>query len=384
MNLIQNKSITKEEFKARRKKVLDYLQDLSEQSSTKFKYVLSSGSQKVFSNDVKYPFRVDSDFYYLTGFTEPDSVLILDPHSDNSFTMFVNPYDPLHAIWEGHREGVSGAKKNFNVDAVYEIDDYRNFEENSTTLTRDISDFLHSLRSVKTEAEINIMRQSAAIAVQAHQVARDNLTSGIYEYEIEAILNQVFRSLGANGWAYPSIVASGANSCVLHYTSNAKKLEKGDLVLIDAGCEYQYYASDITRVNCVDKEMSKEQKDIYDVVLAANLKAIESVKPGLSFMDIHQIATNVIADGLKNLGYIKDKNDPEQIKKYYMHGTGHSLGMDVHDVGIDKKSTVFVPGMVTTIEPGIYIADKAIGVRIEDDVVVTKDGSEVLTQALAK
>lgn len=376
--------ITKEEFKLRRTKVLEYLRDLSQTNGEKFKLVLSSGSQKVFSNDVKYPFRVDSDFYYLTGFTEPDSILVLDPHSDNPYTMFVQPYDPLHAIWEGHREGVSGTKKNFEADAAFEIDDFKNYEANTHSSTKDILDFVHSLRSVKSQAEIEVMRKSAAIAIQAHQVAKETITAGIYEYEVEAVINQVFRSQGANGWAYPGIVASGANSCVLHYTSNDRKLEKGDLVLIDAGCEYQYYASDITRVNCVDLEMSREQKDIYDVVVTANQKATQSVKPGASFMDTHQVATAVIAEGLANLGYIKDKNDPEQVRKYYMHGTGHSLGMDVHDVGIDKKSTVYVPGMVTTIEPGIYIADKAIGVRIEDDVLVTNTGFDVLTENLAK
>ncbi len=373
--------ISSTEFKSRRQKVLDYLKDLSDKDGQQYKFALSSGAQKVFSNDVKYPFRVDSDFYYLTGFIEPDSVMVLDPHADNPFTLFVHPYDPLHAIWEGRREGLSGAKKNFHADAVYEIDDFKNHDNSSN---KDVLDFIHALRSVKSSAELELMRKSAAIAVQAHQVAKEAITTGIYEYEIEAIFNQVFRSQGGSGWSYPAIVASGINSCTLHYTENTRKFEKGDLVLIDAGAEYQYYASDITRVHCVDIPMSREQQDIYDVVVEANKKCIESIKPGASFMDTHQVALNVIGEGLASLKYIKDKNDPEQIKKYYMHGTGHSLGMDVHDLGIDKKTTKYVPGMVTTVEPGIYIADKAIGVRIEDDVAITKDGFEVLTGTLAK
>lgn len=380
--------ISQAEYKTRRKKVLDYLQELSRNDAKNYKCVIRSGAQKVFSNDVKYPFRVESDFYYLTGFAEPNAVLVLDPFASNPYVLYVQPIDPLHTIWEGHREGVSGAVKNYGADAAYETDDFDETKEPSTNKnsseTKDIREFIHSLRMIKSEPEIALMRKSAQIAVQAHRVAKENIEPGIYEYEIEAILNSVFRSQGANGWAYPAIVAAGANSCILHYIDNNRIIKKGDLVLIDAGCEYQYYASDITRVHAAGQDMTSEQKDVYDVVLKAQLEAINSVKPSGSFAETHDLVIGIIGEGLADLGYIKDKNDPEQIKKYYMHGTGHSLGMDVHDVGVDKKKTRYVPGMVTTIEPGIYVAEKNIGVRIEDDVAVTTVGHEVLTLGLEK
>ncbi|MCE2929753.1 MAG: aminopeptidase P family protein [Candidatus Caenarcaniphilales bacterium] len=380
--------ISKNEFKERRNKVLNFLADLSKEEKVNYKAVLKSGSQKTFANDVKYPFRVDSDFYYLTGFAEPDSVLVLDPHASNPYQLYVQAHDPLHAIWEGHREGLEGAKKNFDCDAAYDVDDFNEEKEPNTnkksSSTKDVLDFVHSLRTIKSNAEIALMKKSAQISIQAHRVAQEICTTGIYEYELEAVLCQVFRSQGASGWAYPPIVASGANTCILHYTENNQIIKAGDLVLIDAGSEYQYYASDITRVFAADGKMTSEQKDVYDVVLQSQLAAIESVKAGGSFAQTHDLTTAIIAEGLKNLGYIKDKNNPEEIKKYYMHGTGHSLGMDVHDCGVDKKTSVYIPGMVTTIEPGIYIRDKNIGIRIEDDVLVTKDGYEVLTQELAK
>lgn len=371
--------ITPAEFKSRRSKVLDYLKAKSDSDNKAYSYVLRSGSEKVFSNDVHYPFRVDSNFYYLTNFREPDALCVLDPHADNPFTLYVQPIDPKHEIWDGPREGVNGAKKNFHADAAYEADE---FKDSATSL--DISDFIHSLRSIKSEAEIKLMQHSANIAVQAHRVAKEIITPGIYEYEVEAMLNQVFRSQGASGWAYPSIVASGENSCILHYINNNKIIAKDDLVLIDAGAEYNYYASDITRVHAASGTMSRQQQDIYDLVVAAQLKAIASIKPGSSLLETHDIAAAIIGEGLADLGYIKDKNDPEQIKKYYMHSTGHSLGLDVHDVGVDKKTTKYVPGMVCTVEPGIYIREKKIGVRIEDDIVVTKNGSMNLSVGMEK
>lgn len=380
--------ISKSEFQNRRKKVLDFLQDMSNRDKTKYKAVFRSGSQKIFSNDVKYPFRVDSDFYYLTGFAEADSILVLDPFCDHPYTLYVQPIDPVYSIWEGHREGLGGAMKHFQADISFEADEFDDVKIPNTnknySQTKDIKDFVHGLRSIKSESEIALMRKSAQIAVQAHRVAKEHIEPGVYEYEIEALLNNVFRSQGASGWAYPAIVASGKSTCILHYTVNNKIIQKGDLVLIDAGCEYEYYASDITRVHCAGIEMNRQQKDIYDVVLSAQKQAIDSVKPGFSFLETHELTIKLMAEGLADLGYIKDKHDPEQIKKYYMHGTGHSLGMDVHDVGVDKKTTKYVPGMVTTIEPGLYIAEKNIGVRIEDDVLVTPFGHEVLTQGLEK
>jgi Xaa-Pro aminopeptidase len=375
--------ITKAEFKERRKKVLTFLEELSKKDNKNYKYVLKSGENKNFSNDVNYPFRVDSDFYYLTGFKEANAALVLDPKSENPFTMYVEAIDPHHTIWEGHREGLEGAKKNFDADLALDIDNFKDESTNDKT-EKNITSFIHSLRTIKSEAEIALMQKSCDIAVQAHRMAKEIITPGIYEYEVEAKLNEVFRAKGSSGWAYPAIVAAGENSCVLHYITNNEKIGKDDLILIDAGCEYEMYASDITRVHAASGEFSQEQKDVYDVVLAAQLKAIETIKVGSSFKETNDLVTITIGEGLQDLGYIKDKNDPNQIKKYYMHSAGHSLGIDVHDLGVDRKLTNYIPGMVTTIEPGIYIKEKKIGIRIEDDILITKDGNKNLTEALAK
>ena len=380
--------ISHEEFALRRNKVLSYLAELSANDNKAYKAVFRSGERKIFSNDVHYTFRADSNFYYLTGFKEPNAIAVLDPNAENPFALYVEPQDPEYEIWEGYRAGLEGAIRDYQADIAYEADDYdENLEPDSnkaSSKTKDINSFVHSLRSIKSAAELDLMRKSAAIAIQAHQVAHDIITPGIYEYEVEAALLAVFRSQGASGWSYPPIVAAGVNSCILHYTENSKRIDSDDLILIDAGCEWEYYASDITRVHHASDHMSKEQQDIYDIVLAANKQAITSVKPGNSLADTHRVASAIIAEGLHNLGYIKDKNNPEQLKEFYMHGTGHSLGIDVHDVGVDKKSTKYVPGMVCTVEPAIYIRNKKIGIRIEDDVVVNKDGCEVITSNLEK
>lgn len=370
--------IKHEEFKTRRTKVLKYLEEIS--STQKYRAIFKSGEQKIFSNDVHYPFRANSDFYYLTGFKEPNAIAVLDPFSEHPFSLYVEAKDPQHEIWEGYRAGLEGAIQDYKADIAYEIDDFKADE----TRDKNISDLVHALRSVKSDFELDLMRKSAAIAIQAHKVAKEIITPGIYEYEVEAALLAVFRSQGASGWSYPPIVASGANSCILHYTENNKRIGLDDLILIDAGCEFEYYASDITRVHHASQQMSKEQKDLYEIVLAANKAAIKTVKPGNTLLDTHKTASQIIADGLHELRYIKDRHDPEELKKFYMHGTGHSLGIDVHDVGIDKKTTKYIPGMVCTIEPGIYIKDKEIGIRIEDDVAVTNTGFEVLTANLEK
>ncbi len=364
------------EFKQRRDKVLAYL---AEQNK---KLLIRSGSEKFFSNDVHYPFRVDSDFYYLTAFTEPDSALVLDPRATNPYTLYVRPNDVEREIWEGKRAGLEGAS-NYGADTVLDI---AKLDASGEGWLDDLA-IVHSLRSIKSAAEVATIKRACQISIQAHQVLSEELVPGIYEYELEATLNHVFRSQGANGWAYPAIVASGANACVLHYIENSSIIKAGDLVLVDAGCQFEYYASDITRVYAASGTMSSEQQDLYDIVVAAQLAAIAAIKPGSSFKASHDAASRVIAEGLKNLGYIKDASNPDELKKYYMHGTGHSLGLDVHDRGIDRvrdKDTIYIPGMVTTVEPGIYVREKGIGIRIEDDVLVTSDGYEVLTAALTK
>lgn len=401
-------AISAKEFKSRREKVLKHLKDR--------KAVFYSGAEKIFSNDVHYPFRANSDFYYLTGFKEPDSVLILDPSSPHPATIYLRPKDPEKEIWDGYRTGVEDAKKVIGVDKSCNIEDlpfekkelcHGNLPEGYT----DIKDYIHSLRKIKSEAEIELMRHANQITHQAHRLISDILTPGIYEYEIAAAVNNVYGAKGSDGWAYPPIVASGENSCILHYIENKSKIEDKSVVLVDSGCEYEYYASDITRTYPASGEFTTVQKDIYDIVLAAQKAAIDSVKPGGSFQETHELACTILAEGLKDLGYIKDSMNADELKKYYMHGTGHSLGIDVHDptgaspdddlsIEIDgerehpKIEFVFAsktrtkgrykPGMVTTIEPGLYIREKGFGIRIEDNVLVTEKGHENLTENLIK
>lgn len=369
--------ISAAEYAERRNKVLSYLKDCGK------KLLIKSGREKNFSNDVHYPFRVDSDFFYLTGFNEADAVLILDPDSQNPYSLYIVNADPEKEIWEGKKCSFDDAKKIYAADKVFDVAELgEDAGEGGDWLSK--RDFIHSLRTVKSAGEIETIRKACEISIQAHRVLAANLTEGIYEYELEANLHNIFRAKGANGWAYPSIVASGINSCTLHYTQNNKIIEKNDLVLVDAGCEFEYYASDITRTHATGGEYSNEQKDIYELVLKAQEAAIETIRPGGSFMETHETAAAVIGAGLAELGYIKDKHDPAQIKEYFMHSTGHSLGIDVHDPGIQKSSSKYVPGMITTVEPAIYIPEKSIGVRIEDDILVTNDGFENLTEALEK
>ena len=271
---ITDYSISKEEYRSRCKKVLDFITQLAEDKSTGLrKLVLKSGSEQVFSNDVHYPFRVNSDFYYLTGFTESEAVLILDPRADNPLTLYIKQADKNMIIWEGERETISSATDKYSVDVVYDIKDLK--DENlisDEAFQEKILKFIHSLRAIKSSAELNIMRRANEIAIQAHSMIPDLLCSGIYEYEIEAQLNNVFRSQGANGWSYPAIVASGKSSCILHYIKNNQKMMAGDLVLVDAGAECAYYASDITRVFPVGGGFTDEQRDIYDLVLNEETK----------------------------------------------------------------------------------------------------------------
>ena len=371
--MTQTTIVTREEFAQRREKVLAFLR---EQNT---KLVIESGSEKVFSNDVHYPFRVDSDFYYLTGFTEPDAALVLDPQATHPYTIYLREKDPAKEIWDGPRLGITDACQVLGADQALDIKNFKSEKNKEQALK-----FVHSLRLIKSKAEVETISKALDVTIQAHRMVKETITSGIYEYEVEAMLNNVFRSSGANGWAYPAIVASGANSCILHYISNKEKIQAGDLVLIDAGCEFEYYASDITRTFAADGEYSQEQKDIIDLVVAAQEAAITTVMPGNSFEYTHEAATAVIAEGLQELGYIQDKNNEDEVKKFYMHGTGHPLGIDVHDCGVEDKQVKYVPGMVTTIEPGIYIPDKKIGVRIEDNVLVTAEDCEVLSASLDK
>ena len=408
--------------------------------------VFRSAPHAVMHNDVEYNYRQDSDFYYLTGFNEAEAVAVFAPnHTEHQFILFVQPKNLAQETWTGYRCGVEKAKEAYGADIVYSIDELdEKLPEYLVTgdriyyhLGRDLkfnekiiyhwqrlmatyskrgtcpvgleeSNFiLHPLRKIKSEAEITMLKKAAEISVIAHQKAKETIAPGRYEYEVQAQIEHTFRSHGGDGIAYPSIVASGGNACILHYVENDRRMEAGDLLLIDAGCSYGYYNGDITRTWSVDGKFTPQQKDIYQLVLSAQLQAIELVQPGNTYNQFHDKAVEVIVEGLKELKLLTGETE-EIIKKkeyqpFYMHGTGHWLGLDVHDAGGYKEDAdnwvKFEAGNVVTVEPGIYIspfitpAEKQpeipqhwheIGVRIEDDVLVTESGHEILTAGIDK
>ncbi|HZU81451.1 MAG TPA: aminopeptidase P N-terminal domain-containing protein [Polyangiaceae bacterium] len=389
------------------------------------------------NNDVEHEYRQDSDFFYVTGFDEPESVALLDAAS-RKMQLLVRPRDPEREVWDGPRAGVDGAKQRFGADDAWpiaELDDRlptalqnhrrvyyrlgnnRRFDDRllaaidrvrsrqrtgvtPPTEIVDPGDILHEMRLRKSPLELQAMRSAAAITGEAHELAMRRARPGMHEYEVEALLLDTFRKHGSERPAYGSIVGSGPNACVLHYRKNDRRIEAGDLLLIDAGCEYGYYASDVTRTFPVSGSFSREQQAIYELVLEAQLEAIAATRPGVTLDDVHAVSVRVITRGLLSLGLLsgelEDLVQTQAYKRLFMHRTSHWLGMDVHDVGayfVDGRPRPLEPGMVLTIEPGIYIgpADdtvaarwRGIGVRIEDDLVVTESGAEVLTAAIPK
>ena len=388
--------------------------------------------------DTEHDYRQDSDFYYLTGFDEPESVLVLSYHDDKqSAVVFVRRRDPARETWDGARLGVERAAEVLGVDAAFAIDDLeqrlpdclanvrrlhvrlgrdRRFDERVLlALDRvrararfgviapleliDPAVVLHEMRIRKTSSEIETMTRAARITGEAHVRAMQVTRPGAWEYEVEAELLRVFRKNGAQRPAYGSIVGSGPNATVLHYRRNDRKMEAGDLLLIDAGCELDYCASDVTRTFPVSGTFSDPQRRVYEVVLEAQEAAIAATKPGATINAVHDVAVRVLSKGLIDLGVLAGSLDEaiekETYKPYYMHRTSHWLGLDVHDVGayyVDKKSRALEEGFVITVEPGLYFATdaavdpkwKGIGVRIEDDVLVTRDGAKVLTAEIPK
>jgi len=401
--------------------------------------ILPSAKLLTRNNDAEFPFRQDSDFYYLTGFNEPDAVLALIPGREHGeAVLFCRERDPTKEMWDGKILGPDRALEELGVDDAFPISDIDDIlpgliegrDKVFYALGRDAQfdaqmmewvntirskvrsgahppgEFvaleypLHELRLFKSEAEIETMRRAAQISAQAHVQAMRTSKAGLYEYSLEAELLHQFVREGARFPAYSSIVGSGDNACILHYIDNNEELHDGDLVLIDAGCELDCYASDITRTFPVNGKFSKEQTEIYQIVLDAQEAAIAQVKPDNHWNHPHEAAVEVIVDGLIKLGLLEgsreDNIENETYKKFYMHRTGHWLGIDVHDVGEYKSGgewRVLEPGMVMTVEPGIYIAPGSenvpskyhgIGVRIEDDVVVTSSGYDVLTNGVPK
>lgn len=393
--------------------------------------VLPAASERFRNSHTEYEFRQDSDFAYLTGFDEPDAVLIVAPQRESEReVIFLHPRDRERELWTGRRLGVQAAPDRLGVDAAYALDELDSllarYLENADFLyyaigrderfdrrihaalqlasrpPRTIADpgvLLDEMRIVKDDAEIAAMRRAGAISAEGHRAAMAATRPDMDEYRLEALIEYEYFKNGARAVAYPSIVAGGVNATILHYSTNRERLRDGDLVLVDSGCEYGLYASDVTRTWPVNGTFSPEQRAIYEVVLAAQLAGIERVKPGEPCRAFHRECVRVVTEGLIDLGLLSgsvDENvEKERYRTYFMHGSGHWLGLDVHDRGSVRRGDaerVFEPGMVTTVEPGVYVhedapcadAFKGIGVRIEDDILVTASGHENLTGAAPK
>ena len=400
--------------------------------------VLPAAPVRVRSHDTHYPYRQDSDFWYLCGFPEPDAVLVLVPGRKHGETLlFCRERDPEREAWDGPRFGQDGAVESFGMDDAYPIEDldeilpgllegrsrvYYHFGRDAEFDLKligwvnrvraqvrhgaqppheflELGHLLHEQRLFKSRDEIRLMEKAAAISVRAHQAAMRAARPGIHEYELQAEVERVFRAADACP-AYASIVGAGGNGCVLHYVANTGKARDGDLVLIDAGAEYRNYAADITRTFPVNGRFTKEQRALHDLVGAAQAAALACARPGVAFAALHETVVEVLGEGLLRLGLLKGSLEKciagEHYRQFYRHKSGHWLGLDVHDVGdyrIDGQSRLLEPGMVLTIEPGLYVgADdtsvaakwRGIGIRTEDDVLITADGHRVLTEGLAR
>ncbi len=391
------------------------------------------------NRDVEYPYRPDSDFYYLTGFPEPEAVAVLVPgRSQGEYILFCRERDPKQELWTGRRAGQEGAREHYGADDAFPIGDLdeilpgllENRDKVFYTMGRcpefdhkipawlerirsksragvhapaeivSLDPLLHEMRLFKSRREITLMRRAARISAAAHVRAMQCCRPGLREYHLEAELLASFMRQGARSPAYPPIVGGGANACILHYTDNADELRDGDLVLVDAGAEYQYYAADITRTYPVGGRFTPAQRELYELVLAAQTAAIDKVRPGNHWQDPHTAAVRVLTRGLRDLGLLRGDLrtliKTEAYKRFFMHRTGHWLGMDVHDVGnykVEGHWRLLEPGMVLTVEPGLYVPAGSkgvarkwwnIGIRIEDDVLVTREGCEILSAGVPK
>ncbi len=421
-----------DEFSSRRHKVLQQMQPDSIA-------VLPGANMKYRNGDTEYPFRQDSNFYYMTGFCEPNAVMVLckDSKNHSKFILFNQTNDPEAEVWTGKRAGQQGVRDNYGVDEAYDIAQLeeimpkllmnrqnvyysiaaeKEFDhsmlqwlckaklaaryQSSLENLIDLKSIIHELRLFKSEHEIQLMRKAAEISAAAHLQVMQHRKSAQLEYQLEAVFVASCMQAGCHNQAYGPIFASGNNGCTLHYVANDQPLKAGDLILVDAAAEYQYYASDITRTFPLNGKFSLEQGQIYQLVLDAQMAGIAEVRPGNHWNKVQEVMVEIIVVGLIKLGIMQ--GNAKQIiadqvyKKFYMHGSGHWLGLDVHDVGkhkIDDKWRKFEPGMVLTVEPGIYIANNTpgvaqkwlgIAVRIEDDILVTKKGNEVLSSSVPK
>ena len=420
------------EFARRRKRLMDRMGHDSIA-------ILPTAMVHIRNNDVTFPFRPDSDFFYLTGYPEPEAVAAIIPdRPQGEFVLFCRKRDPRQESWDGKRAGLEGACEIYGANDAFPIETideilpgllenreriYYNMGR-EPAFDRRVMDWvntvgckvrsgvnapdeffslrhiLHELRLYKSRREISLMRRAANISVAAHKSAMRVCQPGMTEYQIEAELIYQFMRQGAKYPAYPSIVGSGANGCILHYTDNDAALQDGDLLLVDAGSEYQGYASDITRTFPINGKFTQTQKDVYEVVLQAQLAAIEQIQPGKQWNEPHETAVKVITQGLVDLGILKGDTgfliEKQAYAKYYMHRTSHWLGMDVHDAGdykVHGNWRTLEPGMALTVEPGLYLSARTegldkkwwnIGIRIEDDVLVTRNGNDILSKDLPK
>ncbi len=420
------------EFARRRKRLMDIM-------SIGGIAILPAASVKIRNRDVAFPYRPDSDFFYLTGFPEPEAVAVLIPErAQGEFIVFCREKNPERETWEGPCAGLDGVCEHYGADDAFPISDIdeilpglledkeriyysmgqdTDFDQRVMKWVNEVrsrvrrgvtapgefivlSHVVHEMRLCKSRQELNVIRRAAKIGAAGHRRAMQVCRPGLKEFELEAELLHEFMRNGSRAPAYPSIVASGENGCVLHYTANTDVLKEGELVLLDAGAEYDGYASDITRTFPVNGRYSTPQKEVYEWVLAAQTAAIEKAKPGNHWYDPHQAAVRVLTKGLVEMGILRGRPaklaKEEAYKPFYMHRTGHWLGMDVHDVGAYKLNgewRMLEPGMVLTVEPGLYLRAGSkglakrwwdIAVRIEDDLLVTKEGNEVLSAEVPK
>lgn len=425
-------SISRQEFARRRSALMTHMEDNSIA-------ILAAAPERTRNRDVEHPYRQDSDFWYLTGFPEPEAVVALIPGREHGeFVLFCRERDRTMETWNGYRAGPEGAVERYGADDAFPIGDIDEilpgliegrdrvyydlgrdpgFDQRVMSWVNAIRDkvrtgahppgeflalthLLHDQRLYKSAGELKLMRRAGEIAAAAHVRAMQVVAPGMYEYQLEAEYLHEFLRQGARSPAYPSIVGGGRNGCILHYIDNSEKLRDGDLVLVDAGCELECYASDITRTFPVNGRFSRDQQALYEVVLAAQHAAIAEVQPGNHWNQSHEAALAVLTQGMIDLGLLAGNPaeliETEAYKRFFMHRTGHWLGLDVHDVGdykVHDEWRVLEPGMVLTVEPGLYVAPdddtvdarwRGIGIRIEDDVAVTRKGHEVLTDGVPK
>jgi Xaa-Pro aminopeptidase len=425
-------SISRAEFARRRR----HLMALMEPNSIA---IIPSAREQVRSRDTEYPFRQDSDFHYLSGFGEPQAVMVLVPgRAHGEFVMFCRERDPEKELWLGRRLGPQGVCEALGADDAFPIGDIddilpgliegrervyysmgRSAEFDRQVMAwvnqiraresqgavppgelTDLDHMLHDLRLIKSAAELRLLREAGAVTARAHCRAMRACRPGLYEYQLEAEILHEFAMAGARQPAYPSIVGGGVNACTMHYIDNSARLRAGDLVLIDAGCELQGYAADVTRTFPVGGRFNRRQRALYDIVLAAQQAAIEAIGPGSHWNQPHDATVEVITEGLVALGLLRGRVSTlirkGAYREFYMHRAGHWLGLDVHDVGdyrVGEEWRLLEPGMVMTVEPGLYIAPdnrrvpaewRGIGIRIEDDVAVTAAGCEVLTEGVPR